>query len=807
MTKTPKSLERGRKLLSEKKSPAAEKFELSLRKLRALFDRESTLRENEARSHDELVRSRAASDAEMIREGSKVIELEAKLEAQENLLKASHLNIDKEKKERAILEMRLAQIEQDKEQIKTEFEQKLIAEQKTIAALREKQISYPKENDASTEQLAKTIAENERLQTENNRLRKAARDFKNKYESLKKNEESQIAAHAASLAQQNEVLRKQFEEALNEEKNLRQIQSEKLSNAQNKITQLQAQIVKTKTSFEARLAAAEATKNELELSTAQAIAQTKKDATLHQELKASQDRCAAAEAVSTKLRTFLREQKQKHTTALNEQRAQEAALQSRLQTAQAMITALQSNHSDKQQVNKKRNLQEQVQEAEATSAALDKQLAQQIQQNKRAKTIPHSSKEHSDHVNQSPEEQKTVDPEPSNSVIIIDDDEPMPTADDETKALEEEAAVEEEVAPAHHPAEEEELAVEQEPVPAPATGMEEESAAYEEEEDEGDVVPVAAIEEEEVEVAEAQESEEAAAVPIVQEEAPLAEEEEVEEDVDAVEEPIAAEKDQEEEEGSVVASSPAPAVATTTEEEDIIVVEEPPAAAVAVEDVVEEEIAPSAEEEEEDIVGEEDADDAVAAAEEEEEEEEDEDEEEEEIPEEFSEHKFKSVEEQQAAIQNSALKQCLLGTIVVLIFSDPITDVLTEVGTRTGINAFYIGFVVAPLVTNGSELLASYTFALKKTSKSMIVAYEQLLGAAVMNNTYCLFIFIILIYAQALYWSYTAEVISILFAEIMIFCVVFFFKVHTMKTAFFVLSIYPIVIGMVYCLETFVGLS
>mmetsp|Transcript_9492 Transcript_9492/g.11878 ORF Transcript_9492/g.11878 Transcript_9492/m.11878 type:complete len:625 (+) Transcript_9492:49-1923(+) len=183
------------------------------------------------------------------------------------------------------------------------------------------------------------------------------------------------------------------------------------------------------------------------------------------------------------------------------------------------------------------------------------------------------------------------------------------------------------------------------------------------------------------------------------------------------------------------------------------------------------------------------------------------DEEEEEIPEEFSEHKFKSVEEQQAAIQNSALKQCLLGTIVVLIFSDPITDVLTEVGTRTGINAFYIGFVVAPLVTNGSELLASYTFALKKTSKSMIVAYEQLLGAAVMNNTYCLFIFIILIYAQALYWSYTAEVISILFAEIMIFCVVFFFKVHTMKTAFFVLSIYPIVIGMVYCLETFVGLS
>merc|ERR1712167_94658 len=103
---------------------------------------------------------------------------------------------------------------------------------------------------------------------------------------------------------------------------------------------------------------------------------------------------------------------------------------------------------------------------------------------------------------------------------------------------------------------------------------------------------------------------------------------------------------------------------------------------------------------------------------------------------------------------------------------DPITDVLTEFGARTGIDAFYIGFVVAPLITNGSELLASYTFALKKTQKSMVVAYEQLLGAAVMNNTYCLLIFLVLIYSQSLYWNYTAEVISIICAELVVFCIV-----------------------------------
>merc|ERR1712072_539038 len=53
------------------------------------------------------------------------------------------------------------------------------------------------------------------------------------------------------------------------------------------------------------------------------------------------------------------------------------------------------------------------------------------------------------------------------------------------------------------------------------------------------------------------------------------------------------------------------------------------------------------------------------------------------------------------------------------------------------------------------ELMASYTFAQKKTMKSMTVAYEQLLGAAVMNNTYCLFIFLILIATQGLYWNYS----------------------------------------------------
>jgi hypothetical protein len=186
---------------------------------------------------------------------------------------------------------------------------------------------------------------------------------------------------------------------------------------------------------------------------------------------------------------------------------------------------------------------------------------------------------------------------------------------------------------------------------------------------------------------------------------------------------------------------------------------------------------------------------------------EDEDSEEEEYPDEYAEDKFKSVEEQQRAIRTTALKLCCLGTAVVLVFSDPITDVLNVVAARIGINPFYIGFIVAPVITNGSEVLASYTFALKKTQKSMVVAYEQLLGAAVMNNTYCLFVFLCIIYFRNLVWTYTAETAAILCAEAAMCVVALKLRTHTTTTAACIFAIYPATIALVYVLENVFGLS
>ena len=44
-------------------------------------------------------------------------------------------------------------------------------------------------------------------------------------------------------------------------------------------------------------------------------------------------------------------------------------------------------------------------------------------------------------------------------------------------------------------------------------------------------------------------------------------------------------------------------------------------------------------------------------------------------------------------------------------------DVLSELGHRIHVPPFFVAFVLAPLASNASELIASYNYALKKTKK------------------------------------------------------------------------------------------
>lgn len=100
-----------------------------------------------------------------------------------------------------------------------------------------------------------------------------------------------------------------------------------------------------------------------------------------------------------------------------------------------------------------------------------------------------------------------------------------------------------------------------------------------------------------------------------------------------------------------------------------------------------------------------------------------EDEEHEEVPEDI---KDLSPEEQQRRIKFRSAWMMTLGTVIVLVISDPVVEVLGEIGKRTGVPAFYISFLLAPLASNAAELIAVYNYSRKKTAKTVTISLATL---------------------------------------------------------------------------------
>lgn len=129
-------------------------------------------------------------------------------------------------------------------------------------------------------------------------------------------------------------------------------------------------------------------------------------------------------------------------------------------------------------------------------------------------------------------------------------------------------------------------------------------------------------------------------------------------------------------------------------------------------------------------------------------------------------------------------------------------EVLQETATRIKIPAFYVSFALSPLAANASEVLASQYYASKKTTKTISVSFSALIGAAVMNNTFCLSIFMGLIFFRGLAWEFTAETIAILSCQVFIY---FMTRGSTLSTSkgMWILAFFPFSIALVAVLEAF----
>mmetsp|Transcript_62393 Transcript_62393/g.115817 ORF Transcript_62393/g.115817 Transcript_62393/m.115817 type:complete len:610 (-) Transcript_62393:59-1888(-) len=173
------------------------------------------------------------------------------------------------------------------------------------------------------------------------------------------------------------------------------------------------------------------------------------------------------------------------------------------------------------------------------------------------------------------------------------------------------------------------------------------------------------------------------------------------------------------------------------------------------------------------------------------------DDEEPEVPEDIRDLK---PDEQRRRILRRSFWQMGCGTLLVLFFSDPMVDVLDTLGARCKVPSFYVAFLLAPLASNASEMLASYSYAQKKTQKAISISFAQLLGAACMNNTFCLGIFYLLVAARGLSWGYHAEVCGILAVEVLMGLMAFQ-RVHRTWHAVMVFMLLPFCLMFVYVLK------
>lgn len=174
-------------------------------------------------------------------------------------------------------------------------------------------------------------------------------------------------------------------------------------------------------------------------------------------------------------------------------------------------------------------------------------------------------------------------------------------------------------------------------------------------------------------------------------------------------------------------------------------------------------------------------------------------EEEEEIPEEI---KDLPASEQEAAIKKKAFTMLAIGTAMVLMFADPMVDVMQEIAVRVNIPPFYVSFVLAPLASNASEVLASQYYASKKTTQTMTVSLSALQGAACMNNTFCLSIFMGLIYFRGLAWQYTAETITIVLVQFVLYAMTRS-DYMTGLQGIYILLLFPLSVALIAMLEAF----
>lgn len=160
-----------------------------------------------------------------------------------------------------------------------------------------------------------------------------------------------------------------------------------------------------------------------------------------------------------------------------------------------------------------------------------------------------------------------------------------------------------------------------------------------------------------------------------------------------------------------------------------------------------------------------------------------------------------------AIVRESCIK-LTAGMVLIALFADPMVGAVSSLSRACGMpSPFFASFVLTPFASNASELVSSLYFAAKKRKKNISLTYSQIYGAVTMNNTMCLGLFLVVMRAKGLAWTFTSETVCVVAATVAVGAVGASKK--TLKTSLVLpaLAVYPLSLGVVAFLDFVVGLK
>lgn len=159
-------------------------------------------------------------------------------------------------------------------------------------------------------------------------------------------------------------------------------------------------------------------------------------------------------------------------------------------------------------------------------------------------------------------------------------------------------------------------------------------------------------------------------------------------------------------------------------------------------------------------------------------------------------------EVQRRMVLQRSFASVMAGLVFVFMFTDPLIDVFVELGNVCGVSSFYVSFVLAPLVSCASEIMASTSYASRKTTKTITMSFCSLLGSIVLNNTFVLGVFLAIVKSRGVQWEYSAETISVLFVQVCVGVVAWKTKVFTVQRGCLLLILFPLSLALVVFLQS-----